>query len=237
MKTLIVGQGYIGTYLTKELERIKPDVYDKYKNIDTRKYAYYDIAWLCLPTPYDTCEIDEILNAMDENKANIYVIKSTILPSRLKELKKTFVICPEYYGRTQDSIDTIQDYTIFGGNRKDCDKVIDSIKYCYNGNHKFIVTSPVLASLVKYMSNSFLLMKQTFCNEFYNIANKHNESYNELRELFLLDKQFSGMRTNVDESTMNMDHHCLSKDVPAIANEENNDLLKFISSYHQVSKK
>lgn len=103
------------------------------------------------------------------------------------------------------------------------------------------LTKPIidntLASLVKYMSNSFLLMKQTFCNEFYQITKGYGESYNELRELFLLDKQFSGMRTNVDESTMNMDHHCHSKDVPAIANEENNDLLKFISSYHQVSKK
>lgn len=241
MRTLIVGYGYIGKHLANELAKVKPDIYDKYLKIDTRQHEQYDIAWLCLPTPYDTCEIDELIHAMKEHEASIYVIKSTILPHRIEELQKLtgkqVIICPEFYGKSKDSVDFKQDYTILGGDRDDCDKVINSIKFCYNGNHRFIKTSQILASLVKYMSNSFLLMKQTFCNEFYQIAKSYDESYNELRELFILDKRFTGVRTNADESTLHLDHHCHSKDVPAIANVTNSKLLKFICSYHHISKK
>ena len=241
MKTLIVGYGYIGKYLAEELKRVKPDIYDKHLKIDTKVHTHYDIAWLCLPTPYETCKIDELLTAIKEHVATIYVIKSTILPSRINEIiektKKRIVICPEYYGRSKDSIDFKQDYTILGGEKSDCDKVIDSIKFCFNGNHRFITTTHTLASLVKYMSNSFLLMKQTFCNEFYKIATTHNESYNELRELFIQDKRFTGVRTQADLLTLCLDHHCLSKDVPAIAKDANSEFLKYICSFHQISRK
>ncbi len=241
MRTLIVGYGYIGKHLANELARVKPDIYDKYLKVDTRQHEQYDIAWLCLPTPYDTCEIDELLHAMKDQEAAIYVIKSTILPHRIEELRKLtskrIVICPEFYGKSKDSIDFKQDYTILGGDKADCEKVIDSIQFCYNGNHRFITTSPTLASLVKYMSNSYLLLKQTFCNEFYQIAQSFGVSYHELRELFILDQRFTGVRTQVDKSTLHLNHHCLSKDVPAIAKEADNDFLQFLCSYHHITKK
>lgn len=239
--TVIVGYGYIGKHLAKELENINPAIYDKYLKIDTRREQHYDIAWLCLPTPYDTCEIDELLCAIKEQSADIYVIKSTILPERVEELQqatdKTILVCPEYYGRSKDSTDFEHDFTIIGGCYKACDKVIDSIKFCYNGNHRFIKTSCVLASLVKYMSNSFLVLKQTFCNEFFNISNSYGVSYNELRELFILDKRITGIRTHVNEDTLKLNHHCHSKDLPAIANSTENEFLKYLASKHVINKK
>lgn len=238
MKTLIIGYGYIGKLLFNELTFVNPDIYDEYLKINTKRHASYDIAWLCLPTPYDTCEIHEIIKAINKHEASIYVIKSTILPSRINELldatKKQIVICPEFYGRSKDSTDFKQDYTILGGNITTCNNVINAIKYCYNGNHRFITTSHILASLVKYMSNSFFLTKQTFCNEFYKIAAFYDESYNELRELFILDKRLTGIRTHADEATLYLKHHCLSKDVPAIAKETNNQFLNYICSFHHA---
>ncbi|MFA6887264.1 MAG: hypothetical protein WCQ65_09880 [Fermentimonas sp.] len=240
MTTVIIGYGFIGTHLYKELEFIKPDIYDKYNGVDTRKFEHYDIAWVCVPTPYDTCEIDEVLNAIKENDADIFVIKSTVLPSKIEKIKQStkskVIFCPEFYGRSKDST-TFNHETILGGDREVCDKVITSIQPCFNGNHKYLVTTDKTAMLLKYMSNAFMLTKQTFCNQFYLIAESMGVSYNELRDLLILDPRITGVRTTVNPDELRLKHHCHSKDIPAIANDTNNEFLKFIASYHEVITK
>lgn len=238
MKIVLIGYGFIGEHLSKELSIT--DIYDKYKNIDTRQHEIYDIAWIAVPTPYDTNDVSEIITAFKETQANIYVIKSTVLPQNIPYLNTqttaTIIYSPEFYGKSKDSTTFTQDYTILGGDRSTCDKVIMSIQKYYNGNYRYIVTSQEMAMLVKYMSNAFLLTKQTFCNEFYKIATDIGLSYNELRELFILDSRFTGVRTTVNPDELRLNHHCHSKDVPAIADATDNEFLKFIASYHERSK-
>ena len=51
MKIIIVGYGIVGSNLAKEIKKLKPEIYDKYKQIDTRTHKNYNIAFVCVDTP------------------------------------------------------------------------------------------------------------------------------------------------------------------------------------------
>ena len=66
------------------------------------------------------------------------------------------------------------------------------------------------------MENSFLALKVTFCNEFYDIAAAHGIDYNELRELWLLDPRIGRSHTFVLPDDRGFGGRCLPKDLSAI---------------------
>ena len=107
-EVLIIGHGVVGSNLAKELSVLSPDIYDKYKGIDTRKSNRYGVAFICVDTPATAdscCDTSEVKNAIMENDAEVYVVKSTVLPGtteRLRtETRKKIIFSPEYYGCTQ----------------------------------------------------------------------------------------------------------------------------------------
>ena len=94
MRILIVGHGVVGKNLEKELEVLHPDVIDKYKpeenKIEVPYGVRYDIAFICVDTPIRKeervlCDTSEVKNAIMENEAEIYVIKSTAPGKNWKE--------------------------------------------------------------------------------------------------------------------------------------------------------
>ena len=110
MDILVVGYGVVGANVKKTLEKAyHVDIVDKYKpeltTYDCSKV--YDFAYVCVDTPYNEvhiCDINEVLNAVNDNKANYFVIKSTILPGTtnyiIEQTKKNVVFSPEFYGGT-----------------------------------------------------------------------------------------------------------------------------------------
>lgn len=220
-KVLIIGYGTVGQNLYKEIEVLEPDVYDKYTRLDNRKKSYeripdndlalklvypkYDFAFICVDTPYtcDTpCDISEVVCAINENDADVYIIKSTVLPEQLKMVSqlssnKHVVFSPEYYGGTQHCNNYKFNFTIVGGERGDCLKVVQLLQNVYDASHQFKITDIRTASLVKYMENAYLATKVSFCNQFYDIAEKVGVDYEELRELFILDPRVNPSHTFV----------------------------------------
>lgn len=96
MRILIVGHGVVGKNLEKELEVLHPDVIDKYKpeenKIEVPYGVRYDIAFICVDTPIRKeervlCDTSEVKNAIMENEAEIYVIKSTVSPGTTEQLR------------------------------------------------------------------------------------------------------------------------------------------------------
>lgn len=81
---------------------------------------------------------------------------------------------------------------------------------------KFYQTDLKTAELVKYMENSWLATKVTFCNEFYEIAKTLDVDYNELRELWLADKRINRSHTLVYPDKRGFSGKCLPKDISAI---------------------
>ena len=243
MNVLIVGYGVVGNNLSKEIEKLNPDIYDKYKNADTRTRKKYDLAFICVDTPISEsqlCDTTQVVNAIEENEADYYVIKSTVLPHATEQLiertGKNIIFSPEYYGATQHCNNFEFDFTILGGEKNACRKVVQILQNVYDGRHSFRIVDSTTAELAKYMENSWIATKVSFCVQFYQLAKKLDVSYEELRELFILDPRVNPSHTFVYETHPYWHSHCLDKDVTAIAKSENAELLLDVIRFNEKSK-
>lgn len=243
---LIVGNGIVGHNLAWEIAAVKPEVYDKYKTEkNTKTKNRHDVAFICVPTPYngkdDPCNIDEVKNAINENSAELYIIKSTILPGTTEKLReltgKHIIFSPEYYGSTHFSNNYEYDFTVLGGEREDCKTAVQILQHVYDCRHKFYITEARAAELAKYMENTFLAMKVSFCNQFWEISKQVNTDYEVVRELFLLDPRINPANTYVFEDKPYWTSHCYDKDIPAIAETYDAEFILAMIKYNENMKK
>lgn len=246
---LIIGYGVVGNNLHNELKNLNKnlfniDVYDisfKLLNLVEKRKDHYNFAFICVDTPYinkkNVCDLAQVKNALKDNNADIYIIKSTILPGTVEKLKKEtgkrIIFSPEYYGGTQHCNNFDFNFTILGGDKKDCLEVQQLLQNVYDARHTFRIVDSKIAELVKYMENSWLATKVSFCNQFYDIANECGVDYEDLRELFILDPRVNPSHTFVYRNHPYWASHCLNKDVPAIAEIYNAELLKNIIKFNK----
>ena len=246
MGVLIVGHGIVGRNLERELSPLSPDVFDKYTEYDTRTTGHYDVAFVCVDTPRTDvpCDVSEVRNAILENDADIFVIKSTVLPGTTNMLAiqtgKSLVFSPEYYGSTQHANGhdggIRYDFTILGGMRCDCVRVVQLLQGVYDGRHRFHITDSKTAELAKFMENSWIATKVSFCCQFADIAEQAGVCYEELRELFILDPRVNPSHTYVLRDRPYWSSHCLDKDVPAIAETYDAPLLDAVIAFNESCK-
>lgn len=242
---LIVGFGVVGKNLSKEIWQLHPDIYDKYhKEFNSKRDIKYDVAFICVDTPLieDTNDLDitEVRNAIYENDAEIYVIKSTCPLGTVAELRgisgKRIIYSPEYYGNTQHCNNYQFDFTILGGDKEDCIQIQQLLQNCYDARHKFRITDSKTAELVKFMENSWLATKVSFCNQFYNICQNELISYEELRELFIMDPRVNPSHTFVYKDHPYWDSHCLNKDVNYLATWADDQFLQGVVKFNDDQK-
>lgn len=248
VKILIIGYGTVGHNLERELQILSPDIIDKYKpkmnRIRVDADDEYDIAFVCVDTPRtadDPCDMSEVFHAVQDNRAKIFVIKSTILPGTAEMIQaldssKKIIFSPEYYGGTQHCNNYQFDFTILGGRKDACMEVAQALQEVYDGRHRFVFTDWRTAELAKYMENSFLAMKVSFCQQFFVLAKKFNVEYQELRELFVMDPRVNPSHTFVYEDRPYWDSHCLNKDVPAIMEVGEAPLLRDLIMFNDWMK-
>ena len=242
---LIIGYGIVGNNLAKELKDLKPDIVDKYKkDVNSIRDIHYDVGFICVDTPLKEngmLDITEVTNCINEYDCEIYCIKSTCPVGTVEKLSKQtgkrIVFSPEYYGATKNCNNYSFDYTVLGGKKEDCDEVIQLLMPCYDGRHLFKIVEPKLAELSKLMENSFLATKVSFCQSFYNACEQEHLNYSELRELFILDPRINPSHTFVYKDTPYWDSHCLNKDVPAVANQYDMQLLKNVVDFNEKQKR
>lgn len=243
---LIIGYGVVGHNLAEELSALDPDIYDiKFEDFEDKRKAHYDFAFVCIDTKrMDTLEapIDDIVSAINENgNADVYIIKSTVLPGSTEKIKeltgKCVVFSPEYYGGTQHCNNFCFDFTILGGDKEDCLKVQQLLQGVYDARHTFRIVDSKTAELTKYMENSWLATKVSFCCQFHDIANKVGVDYETLRELFILDPRVNPSHTFIYDDHPYWDSHCLNKDVPTIAHFADAELLKAVINFNEKHKK
>ena len=108
---LIIGYGVVGKNLEKELAALQPDIYDKYQiQYNRLSRNRYDLAFVCVPA-------SEIRTAIKENSADLYILKSAILPGTTdllrEETGERIIYSPEYRGATVHN-DCQFDFTILG---------------------------------------------------------------------------------------------------------------------------
>ena len=239
---LIIGYGVVGKNLAKELEPLHPDIYDiKFEDYEDRRKSHYNFAFICVDTPYvdesNVCDLSQVKSAIRQNNADIYIIKSTILPGTILSLEaefgdKSFVFSPEYYGETQHCNNFEFNYTILGGHKEDCLRVQQLLQNVYDARHTFHIVDSTTAELAKYMENCWLATKVSFCNQFYTIAKDCLVDYETLRELFILDPRVNPSHTFVYEDRPYWQSHCLDKDVRALAVTQDAKFLKELVKFN-----
>lgn len=239
---LIVGCGAIGSKIYEEYKKLNPDRYDPYKGILEKRNIVYDIAFICVDTPMlenGECDLTQVEQAIQETNSNIIVLRSTVPPtttdSLIQKTHKHIIFSPEFYGTTQhcDHATFNFNFTILGGPRADCDKVVQVLQEVYDARHRFIITEAKTAELAKYMENTFLAARVSLCIQFWEIANQFNISYPELREIFLNDERFNCAHTFVYSEHPWWESHCFDKDLKALVNFSNAPLVNDIINYNQ----
>ena len=230
MNILICGYGNIGKHVWEEFSNKfynEITIYDKYSKHNSHfpKENHFDYTFICVPTDndiHDKCDTKEVEDAIQKVSkiTDTIIIKSAIPIGFCESLHMSNVVyTPEYWGTTQHS-DKDPNFLVIGSSDKYyANKVVQLYSQIKDGSFKFIFTDYKTAELAKYMENSFIATKVTFCNEFYRIAKLFNVDYNELRECFIADDRVNPSHTFVYEDHPYYDSHCLNKDIPALVTQ------------------
>lgn len=172
--------------------------------------------------------VDKFVETVSQEKiANIMIpIKTGSWSSNVK-----YIPLSEYVGERFEAFSTEKRYDKRGNTSTySSDRV-------YDARHQFRITDSRTAELTKYMENSFLATKVSFCQQFYFIASEMDVDYEELRELFVLDPRVNPSHTFVDRLHPYWSSHCLDKDVPAIADTYEASLLQEVIKFNENTKK
>lgn len=228
MNIAIVGMGYVGTAMNKLFKQAV--IYDEPKGIGSREevnkcYA----AFVCVPTPMGedgacvTAIVEDVLGWLE---TDVIILRSTVPVGFTERMcaktGKSIVFQPEYCGETADHpyVDlSRRAWITLGGEREAVEKAVQVYQQVYSSEVRIKVVDSRTAELAKYMENCFLAAKVTFCNEFYDIAQKAGVDYTELRETWLMDERMGRSHTFVYPEKRGYDGKCLPKDVAALINQ------------------
>ena len=242
---LIVGIGNIGSRLYQEYQKLKPDRYDPEKGHHEKRDILYDFAFIAADTPLledGSCDLSQVEQAIRNTRARIYVLRSTVPPGTTERLRKEtlkhIVFSPEFYGTTQHSDEKTFDFsfTIIGGEKGDCNAVIQLLQEVYDARHRFRITDSTTAELTKYMENAMLAARVSLCVQFWEIAKQYGVSYPEMRELLLNDERFERAHTFVYEHHPYWESHCMDKDLRTLAHVSNAPLIEDVIQYNEACK-
>lgn len=227
MKKGIIGVGHVGGTMANLFK--DAILYDPYKNLGTKEEINScDIGFICVPTPQaadgscDTHIVEEVLQWLE---TPVIVIRSTV-PVGFTD-KANFnkpphihvVFQPEYYGETVAhpfANPHNRSWITLGGDDEGCRIAAKAYKEVFTSELIINIVDAKTAELAKYMENAFYATKVTFCNQFYELAEKLNVSYDKLRETWLLDPRISRDHTFVYDDNRGYGGSCLPKDMAAI---------------------
>jgi len=203
----------------------------------------------------DTSIVEETVKWLSTiNPKGVILIKNAIVPSKVRELVRTYpkakiVVSPEYMGESKyftpfwkyPDPQNMESHTwqIFGSDNKEWSSLcIDIFKRRMSVDTIQLQTTLMTAALTKYMENNFFAMKVTFCNEWYDIAQRYGVDYNELRECWLADTRINRNHTLVFPKDRGYGGKCFPKDVKGIIKDVEKlgysaDLMKSVDNVNE----
>ena len=187
LKLGIVGHGFVGKATDWGFnKRVDKFIVDPLLGTNMRDLKEFEpeIVFICVPTPMnddgsqDSSIIENVIKELVLNCPNaIKVVKSTVLPSLLDELKKIdskLVYNPEFLREKHANLDFVSsEMIIFGGDRNISTQVSNAyFKHSRCKTKEHIFTDLKTASFIKYSINTFLASKVIFFNELHSIYEK-----------------------------------------------------------------
>lgn len=232
----VIGFGFVGKSVVHGFcLHADLKIYDKYQtglNTLEETVKESDYLFICVPTPMSddgsqdlSCIYDVIekINKLDVTE-KIIIIKSTVIPGTTRKIAEKypyhfFVFNPEFLTERSAKLDFINTARIILGGSDQI--ILDSVEKMYRvrfTHTPIYKTSFEGAELVKYMNNCFFSVKVLFLNEFYEIANKLDIPYDELKNMFLADYRVGNSHCDVPghDGHMGVGGLCFPKDTNAL---------------------
>ncbi len=186
LKLAIVGYGFVGKATDQGFnKRVTKYIVDPLLGTSIAELKDFEpeIVFICVPTPMkdDGSQDASIISSVTQDLSKycpkaIKVVKSTVLPSVLDELKSIdayLVYNPEFLREKHANFDFIKsDMIIFGGDRNISTHVSNAyLRHSRCETKEHIFTDLKTASLIKYAINTFLASKVIFFNELHSLFN------------------------------------------------------------------
>lgn len=224
MKIAIIGYGFVGKSVHNHIVKVGGHSV----GIDDSSKGYSlisecDVAFVCVPTPTEQFDQDISLvetciqKALNQFKAKMVVVKSTILPKHAQILCKGNVIyVPEFLDQAnpyaENSKHIVGTESIFFA------KAYQDI---FGPNQEYFITSPKTASMIKYVHNTHGALKVAFFNEVFDICQAANVDYREmLRILLSINDNVSEKYTRIAaDGQRGFGGTCFPKDTSAFVGE------------------
>jgi len=233
-KLSIIGCGYVGKAIYNGFSPyFDIKIYDKYQyyNAIEETIQHSEIIFICVPTPMNddgTQCLSNIYDAVSNipkytNEQKIIIIKSTVLMGTTRRLQQDFpdhifIFSPEFLTERTSLFDFINSTRIIlGGENKEALDKVEKLHRIRFPHTLIFKTGFEDAELVKYVGNCFFAIKLSFFNEVFDICNKLNINYEEIRNMMLADNRISNSHTMVPgfDNYRGFGGKCLPKDLSA----------------------
>jgi len=209
-----------------------------------------DFVFVCVPTPMNedgSCDTSIVKRVVDHcsmfltNTSKILIIKSTIPPGTTNYLKKKYpkvriVFNPEFLTARSAKLDFINSARIIlGGDSSDLGPLVNLYRLKFPAT-KIFWTDPTTAEMVKYTANCFFSTKVMFFNEIYQICQKLDINYEDVKDMVLADGRIGNSHIDVPghDGDFGVGGTCFPKDLNALiktAEELDIDPLLMIATW------
>ena len=257
MRIGIIGFGYVGqaigwAHRSDELIIRDPKLKD---SAELSQFTNCDAVFVCVPTPSTEdghCDSSILEQTLKEllfviiNQQIPIICKSTAPPSVYERLQKEYpniVHCPEFLTAANATADYANaDSCVIGG---DYDWAVKAREVIRHGRpmvqDKFTIVPIKVASLHKYMMNSYLAARVTFMNDFKQLADHFEIDWKDLAYLATHDGRigYSHLEVPGPDGQYGWGGSCFPKDIAAIM-EEGLDVgveLELLGRVEDINKK
>lgn len=236
MKIGIIGKGVVGTALYEGFKIHDHTVlcHDKYIP-ETDSFhdtvAESEIIFICVPTPttrngIDLSILDNVvtqIGKMTDNKNNkIIVINSTIVPYTTQKYQDAnsdlyFFSIPEFLDSDIALNDFLHPDKIVIGYTIKSKLCLDKLMLLFKSfNRPIIAIKSEEAEMVKYMTNSYYVLKTVFANEIFDICNMLEIDYDTVKEAFIVNRRIGDSHfIPIHKGGRGAGGACLPKDLSA----------------------
>jgi UDPglucose 6-dehydrogenase len=225
----IVGLGIIGSACKFGFEKLGHKVlgHDLILNTKLIDLINCEIIYICVPTPSkedgscDTSIVEQVvLNLKELNYQGVIAIKSTVKPTTTQTLidqtKLKICFVPEFLRERCAITDFTENHDLLAIGTESLD-IFELVKKCHGSYPKnTIQLNPTEAELLKYYSNTYNALKITFANEMYEICQKLNINYSNVKNAFVKRGTTKDIYLDVNDNFRGYAGVCLPKDTKAL---------------------
>jgi UDPglucose 6-dehydrogenase len=229
----IVGFGIVGQAVEYGFRGEDIHIYDKFKDYLTLPEVCKksEFIFVSVPTPImgdesgiDLSIVEEVAGEIAreiEGTEKILIIKSTVIPGTTvlfekKYPKVNFCFNPEFLTEANFLEDFVKsDRCVVGSSNDLTSRRVISLYKKHFPHMPMFQTDPTTAEMVKYMANCFLASKVIFANEMFDICEKLNIKYEEVKKLVTADHRIFDSHLDVT-TARGFGGKCFPKDLLAL---------------------